>query len=307
MRLITFSIADGERFGAHVGKHIIDLVTAHAEMNGDNQTAFPITTLEFLRRGAAAHAAVNQVLDYAQDADNFIRLQASNAVFDEAEITYLPPVTRPGKIICIGQNYRAHVTEMGHGKPPGFPLFFAKYANTLVGHKGEIVLPRVSHKVDYDAELVVVLGRTGKHIAKEVALDYVGGYMNFNDVSVRDYQRRTSQFLQGKTFDTTGPAGAALVTKDEIKDPHNLEVQLRLNDETMQHGTTADFIFDIPTIINYLSDIMTLEPGDMIATGTPSGVGFARDPQVFLKAGDTIEIQISGLGVLRNSVVEEKS
>jgi acylpyruvate hydrolase len=191
------------------------------------------------------------------------------------------------------------------GSPlPQYPVLFAKFATTLIGHRRPIVLPKVSNQVDYEAELALVIGRTGKDIPKtQAAFDYLAGYTIFNDVSVRDFQKRTVQWLQGKAFDGTGPIGPALVTADEIRDPHALDITLRLNGEVMQHANTGDFIFDIPTILSYISEIMTLEPGDIIATGTPSGVGYARQPQVFLKPGDVIQVEIAELGVLENQVI----
>jgi len=302
LRLVTFNQPTTPRFGAIVEGNVIDLVIGCDELSPHHAHDFPASCLEFLTGGDEAFATVREVLKLATANDNLALLRRAGAIYDEASVEFLPPITHPEKIICIGQNYSEHINEMGH-KPPAYPLFFAKYANALTGHRQAIRLPRVSTMVDYEAELVVVIGRTGKDIPVDRAFDYVAGYMNFNDVSVRDYQRRTSQFLQGKTFDTSAPTGAALVTKDEISDPHNLSVHLRLNDETMQLDTTAHFIFNIPTIINYLSEIMTLKPGDMIATGTPSGVGFARNPQVFLRAGDTVEVEVEGLGVLRNHVI----
>lgn len=303
MRLVTFNNSGEHRFGALLAaNNIIDLYAACDELAPHRSHAFPKTTLEFLAGGDAAFALVREVLELAETEDGADTLHQAGAIHDADAIDFLPPITQPEKIVCIGQNYREHIKEMKHTAPE-YPLFFAKYANTLTGHRQPIRVPRVSNKIDYEAELAVVIGRTGKDIPLDKAFDYVAGYMNFNDVSVRDYQRRTTQFLQGKTFDTSAPCGVALVTKDEIPDPHNLSIKLRLNGETMQDGTTADFIFGIPVIINYLSEIMTLKPGDIIATGTPSGVGAARDPQVFLKSGDTVEVEIEHLGTLSNHVV----
>jgi acylpyruvate hydrolase len=191
---------------------------------------------------------------------------------------------------------------MGGDPLPQYPTLFAKFSNTLIGHHAPIVLPACSSMVDYEAELAVVIGRRGRNIPVESAMDYVAGYTIFNDVSVRDWQRRTPQWLQGKTFDGAGPCGPFLVTLDELNDPQSLDVTLKLNGQVMQQSNTTQFIFAIPHLIHYISEIVTLEPGDMIATGTPSGVGFARNPQVFLKPGDQVEIEISGVGVLQNPV-----
>ena len=220
------------------------------------------------------------------------------------EVQLLAPVPDPEKIICIGLNYRDHAREGGM-EIPKYPMFFAKYRNALAGPYDPIVLPRVSNRVDYEAELAVVMGKPGRHIAEEHALEYVAGYMALNDVSARDFQRRTAQWIQGKTFDTFAPCGPFLVTADEVPDPHALAVRLRLNGQLMQDSSTREFIFTIPQVIAYISDISTFAPGDIISTGTPAGVGFARKPQVFLKVGDVVEVEIEQAGTLRNPVVAE--
>jgi acylpyruvate hydrolase len=200
---------------------------------------------------------------------------------------------------------RTDVPDSQHRSPlPQYPVLFAKFATTLIGNRRPIALPTVSNQVEYEAELALVIGRTGKDIPNtQAAFDYLAGYTIFNDVSVRDFQKRTVQWLQGKAVDGTSPIGPALVTTDEIRDPHALDITLRLNGEVMQQANTGDLIFDIPTILSYISEIMTLEPGDIIATGTPSGVGYARQPQVFLKPGDAIQVEIAELGVLENPVI----
>jgi acylpyruvate hydrolase len=261
--------------------------------------------LAFLQAGESAKEAAGQALAFATEGDNLAALKQVGLAHPVAEVEFLPPVPRPGKIICLGLNYHTHAAEVGR-EPPQYPMIFAKFANTLIGHRQPIVLPTVSKMVDYEAEMVVVMGRTGKDIKLEAAFDYIAGYAIFNDISIRDYQRRTSQSLQGKTFDGSGPLGPALVTADEISDPQALDITLRLNDKVMQHSNTSDLIFNIPTILHYLSQFMTLEPGDLISTGTPGGVGFARDPQVFLKPGDEVQVEISELGILENRVVEPK-
>ncbi|MFO0955940.1 MAG: fumarylacetoacetate hydrolase family protein [Isosphaeraceae bacterium] len=224
--------------------------------------------------------------------------------FDLDTARLLPPITAPGKIICLGLNYRDHAIESG-ATPPEEPVLFSKFASALNGHKGVIVLPAVSQQVDYEAELVVVIGHRGKDIPKERALEYVGGYMCGNDVSARDWQlgKPGKQWLAGKTFDTFAPVGPFLVDASEVPDPHSLPISLRLNGQTMQESNTSQLIFKIDETIAYISKIVTLEPGDLIFTGTPSGVGMARKPPVFLKPGDTTEVEIGGLGILRNSVI----
>ena len=314
MRIVTFAAGDEARLGALVNDSVVDLPGAFAAYRrtqaavGEEEvavTTLAVSALELLRTGAPARAAAAQALAFAATADNLAALRRVGLAYATDEVTFLPPVPNPGKIVCLGQNYRKHIEEMGR-EPTKFPVIFAKFANVLTGHRQPIVLPKVSQQVDYEAELALVIGRTGRDIAPEDAFAYIGGYMCFNDVSVRDYQYRTPQWLQGKTFDTSGPCGPALVTADEVSDPQSLDISLRLNGEVMQQSNTSDLFFDIPTIIAYISQIMTLEPGDIIATGTPGGVGVARNPQVFLKAGDVVQVEIAGLGTLENPVVAPK-
>ena len=302
MRLVTFAKRNGPRLGAVLYDQIVDVVMAAETLLNTFTLPFPTTMLELLQGGDLALNAIKTVLQLASNDEAFAQLTQLGCTFHLEHVSFLPPITHPGKIICLGHNYRHHILEMGSPLPT-YPVIFAKFANTLIGHNQPLVLPRVSTMMDYEAELMLVIGKAGKDIAPEEAFAHIVGYTIFNDVSVRDYQKRTVQWLQGKTFDGTGPVGPALVTSDEISDPQDLDITLRLNGEIMQHSTTADFIFDIPTIISYLSQIMTLEPGDLIATGTPSGVGFARTPQVFLRPGDLVEVEIAQLGVLRNIVV----
>jgi 2-keto-4-pentenoate hydratase/2-oxohepta-3-ene-1,7-dioic acid hydratase in catechol pathway len=214
------------------------------------------------------------------------------------------PIPDPGKVICIGLNYRDHAAESGM-EVPSEPVCFGKFGNTIIGPGEAIRLPAVSSQVDYEAELVVVIGRRGYRIPRERAFEHVAGYMNGHDVSARDWQigKPGKQWMLGKTPDTFAPIGPWLVTADEVADPHDLPVRLRLNGALMQNGSTREFIFGIDVLIAYLSQIMTLEPGDIIFTGTPPGVGQSRKPPVFLKPGDVAEVEVGELGVLRNPVV----
>ena len=221
--------------------------------------------------------------------------------FSKDEVTLAAPVPRPGKIICIGLNYRNHAIESGMEIPKS-PIMFSKFVTCVAAAGDPILLPVGSEKVDYEAELAVVIGRRAKNVRIEDAMDYVFGYTNFNDVSARDMQFADGQWQRGKSCDTFAPLGECVVTRDEIADPHNLRIQFRLNGETLQDSNTNELIFDIPAIIEFLSRSITLEPGDIIATGTPPGVGFARKPPVFLKDGDICEVEIEGLGVLSNPV-----
>ena len=220
------------------------------------------------------------------------------------DVKLMAPVPRPSKIICIGLNYLDHVTESG-AEIPKSPLIFSKFNTCVAASEDPIRLPNGSEQVDFEAELAVVIGRHAKNIKLEDAMDHVFGYTNFNDVSARDMQFADGQWQRGKSCDTFAPFGEFVATKDEIPDPHDLRIQFRLNDETMQDSRTDQLIFKIPELVEYLSRSITLEPGDIIATGTPPGVGFARKPPVFLKEGDVCEVEIEGLGVLINSVVKD--
>ena len=215
------------------------------------------------------------------------------------------PIPQPDKFICIGLNYKDHAIESGM-EIPKLPTVFTKYSNAVCGHGDPIVLPSVSKEVDYEAELAFVIGREAKNVKAADWEDYVFGYTCVHDVSARDYQLATSQWTIGKTFDTFGPMGPALVGKDEIRDPHNLRIRLELNGETMQDSNTSQFVFDIPYLVEYLSTVMTLDPGDVISTGTPPGVGFARKPPVFLKPGDECVVRVEHIGELKNVCISDE-
>jgi 2-keto-4-pentenoate hydratase/2-oxohepta-3-ene-1,7-dioic acid hydratase in catechol pathway len=218
-----------------------------------------------------------------------------------AQERLLPPVPPPEKIICIGLNYRDHAIETG-AEIPTEPVVFSKFNSTLIGHGDSIRLPAVAHEVDYEAELVVIIGRTAKHVSEDRAMDYVFGYTCGHDVSARDWQkgRPGGQWLLGKTFDTFAPVGPCVVTTQELPDPTDLRVRMHLNGEVVQDSTTAQLIFDIPSLIAHLTKIVTLKPGDLIFTGTPPGVGAARNPPLFLKPGDRCTVEIDGIGSLSN-------
>jgi 2-keto-4-pentenoate hydratase/2-oxohepta-3-ene-1,7-dioic acid hydratase in catechol pathway len=225
--------------------------------------------------------------------------------FKLSELETLAPVTNPGKIICIGLNYRDHAAE-SQMKLPEEPVFFNKFNTSIIGPGQAIVIPPVTKQVDYEAELAVVIGKRGKAVPVGEAGDLIAGYTVFNDVSARDLQFRDGcQWVKGKALDTFAPHGPYLVSADEISDPHHLAIKLWLNGNLMQDSNTSQMIFSLPRLVSYLSQLVTLEPGDLIATGTPPGVGFARKPPVFLKAGDEVTIEIAGVGRLSNPVVEK--
>lgn len=287
MRLATIVTPNGPRAAVQSGDKFIDLNAADESL--------PTTVRGLLAAGSDAMSRAAKIAKKGGDG-----VAVSSA-------TLLAPVTDPGKILCIGLNYRDHAIEGGKAIPTE-PVVFGKFINTLIAPGAAIKLPKVAEKVDYEAELVIVIGKTGKHIPNdESALEYVGGYTCGHDVSARDWQFRgeEKQWIIGKTFDTFAPIGPVLVTPDEIGDPHKLQVQLRLNGATMQNSNTKEFIFRVPHLLWFLSQVVTLEPGDLIFTGTPPGVGIARKPQVLLKAGDVAEVEIENIGILKNPVVAE--
>jgi len=226
------------------------------------------------------------------------------AVRPVGAITLLAPIPRPPKFICVGLNYRDHAAE-SHSEIPDVPTIFSKFSQCVIAPGEAIVLPKNSSKPDYEAEFAFVIGRGGRHIAANDWKKHVAGYTIVNDVSARDFQKATSQWLMGKTFDTFAPMGPWITTADEIADPHALDIRLTINGEVMQNSNTRELIFKVPELIAYLSSVFTLEPGDIVSTGTPAGVGFARKPPRWLSPGDDVVITIQGLGELRNPVVAE--
>ena len=217
-------------------------------------------------------------------------------------MTLLPPVVDPSKIVCIGLNYRDHAAEVKMELPQHVTVF-AKWPNTLIGDGASIVIPAESHRVDYEAELAFVIGTRAHHVAEADAYDVIAGYTCFNDVSVRDYQMRTSQWTLGKVFDTHGPCGPVLVTRDEIPEPHALRIRCSIDGEMLQDSSTAQLVFGIPRLVAELSAVMTLEPGDIVATGTPAGVGTSRTPKRWIRAGERVRVEIEGIGALENPAV----
>jgi len=230
---------------------------------------------------------------------------AAGEAVDEAALTFLPPLVHPPKIICLGLNYRDHAEESGLGIPE-FPVLFGRFASSLIGHGAPIILPKVSEQLDWEAELVAVLSKGGKNIAEADALGHVAGYSVFNDASIRDYQLRTPQWTAGKNFDDTGAFGPWLVTPDELPEgAAGLKIECRVNGTVMQSSNTGNLIFDVAKTIALLSSFMTLEAGDVLVMGTPGGVGVARNPQMWMKAGDVCEVEIDGIGLLSNPIVAE--
>ncbi len=235
---------------------------------------------------------------------NFTSERRGATQYDLKSVRLLAPITRPRKLICVGLNYRDHAAETG-AQIPQTPTIFNKFPTAIIGPGANIVLPRGSKSPDYEAEFAFVIGRGGRNLSAENWREHVFGYTIINDVTARDYQRATSQWLMGKTFDTFAPMGPWIVTQDEIPDPHALDIQLEINGELLQDSNTRELIFKIPDLIEFLSSVFTLEPGDVVSTGTPAGVGFVRKPPRYLRAGDEVIVKIPAIGELRNPVVAE--
>jgi 2-keto-4-pentenoate hydratase/2-oxohepta-3-ene-1,7-dioic acid hydratase in catechol pathway len=278
------------------------IVTYYA---GDSRDLYRVGTLEGRDVTELTTRPVSAVgvLEYF-DLDRYPAGAAGNNIVDLDTIRLAAPVPRPGKIICIGLNYRNHAIESGMDIPKS-PIIFSKFSSCAIGTGEPILLPNGSAQVDYETEMAFVIGRRAKNVRREDAMGHVFGYTNFNDVSARDFQFADGQWQRGKSCDTFAPLGPFVATADEIADPHNLRIQFRLNGEILQDSNTNELIFRIPELIEFLSASITLEPGDVVATGTPPGVGFARKPPIFLKNGDVTEVEVEGLGVLRNPVAAE--
>jgi len=274
MQLLTFRTDGGTRAGRLDGDRVVEL--ADADVGA------------VLARGDAGLA----------DARN-----ATGGGRPLAELDLAPVILDPPKIICVGQNYLAHITEQGV-KVPTFPTLFNKFRRSLIGPHDDIVLPRVSDEVDWEVELTIVIGKHARHVIGAAAEDAIFGYTILNDTSIRDWQMRTTQWMQGKAFEASTPLGPVVVSKDEL-DAGNLRLWTEIDGTMMQDSTTSDLLFKLPDIVAYCSEMITLEPGDVIATGTPSGVGFARTPPIFLQPGQTVRCGIDGIGQLVNRAVKE--
>ncbi len=287
MRLLSYTHNDRESWGAIAADGVIDLRIAL----GDK---YP-TLLDFIASD-----------DYAR---RDVLLAGKKADVPLSAIRYLPVITKPEKIICLVRNYMDHHKEvLAAGlkrELAKFPPIFLRVWRANVGHNEPLVRPKVSDQFDWEGELAVIIGKGGRHIPKEKAMEHIAGYSIFNDGSIREWQFHAQQIAAGKNFIGTGPFGPWMVTKEEIADPANLKLEVRLNGQLMQSSNTNNLIFDIPTIINYCSTIFDLVPGDVLATGTPAGVGWSRKPPIFLKPGDVCEVEIEEIGILRNPVIQE--
>jgi 2-keto-4-pentenoate hydratase/2-oxohepta-3-ene-1,7-dioic acid hydratase in catechol pathway len=285
MKIATFSVGEDQHIGILQGESIISLTALNVE-------EFPPCLKTFIERNNELGARVKQLIE---ESDNDI------GTFPLSDVRILPPLSQPEKIICVGLNYIDHCKETGM-EPPSSPVIFSKYANAIIGHNEAVEIPVNSNEVDFEAELVIVIGKEAKCVSVEEANDYVFGYTIMNDISARDLQFSDGQWSRGKTADTFAPIGPVVVTHDEVGDPHNLKISLELNGEMMQDSNTNNLIFTVPQIISFLSQSMTLKPGDLIATGTPPGVGMGRNPKVWLKNGDQMNVTIEKIGTLSNHV-----
>ncbi len=282
MKLMSFSVGNSETYGVATDSGVIDMAP---RLGGSLPKIKAVLDGEALDQ--VAQAAAGADADYGFD-----------------DVVFRPVIPRPGKIVCVGLNYEDHRVETGR-EPSGYPVLFPRYADSQVGHAQPMIVPRNSDKYDYEGELAVIMGKTARHVSREDALSTIAGYSCYNDGSIRDFQGHTHQFLPGKNFPATGAFGPWMVTADEIPDPTQLTLTTRLNGEQMQHANTDQLIFNIPYLISYISSFMPLRPGDVIITGTPGGVGFKRKPPVYMKDGDTVEVEISGIGTLRNPLKNE--
>ncbi len=288
MRFSTIVRGDTPTVAIHQGNDLIDLQVAAPQLPSD--------PLMLIKGGRNCAEAVASAVSRAR----------TNALIDPETITYLPLVTNPPKIICVGLNYVDHTSESGF-KQPEYPTIFARFASSLVAHKAEIVRPLSSVQLDYEGEMVAIIGSGGRHIERSRALEHVAGYSIFNDASVRDYQTKSPQWTMGKNFDGTGSFGPIFVGADELPDGMTgAKIETRLNGSTVQSASTSDMVFDVATLVSIVSEVMTLEVGDVIVTGTPAGVGMARKPPLFMKQGDVCEVEVEGLGCLVNRIVDEK-
>ena len=304
MKLAQFKTreATGHRLGLLVNEKLIDLIAlARAvKLSGAPAVSWLLddaNTLDVIRRGNEALEELSALLN---DAGQSTILRDERVALNPDAVEFLPPVY-PGKILAIGRNYVDHAIEGGEAPPPA-PLIFNKLNNSLSAHRSQIILPAISSQVDYEAELAVVIGRRCSRVSEAEALDYVFGYTPINDVSARDLQFGDGQWVRGKGLDGFAPLGPFITTRDEIEDAHALKIEGRLNGQVMQSSNTCKMIFKIPYLISYISQGITLDAGDVIATGTPEGVGIFRQPPVLLKAGDVFEVTIEKLGTLRNTV-----
>ncbi len=306
MRLVTFEVDGESRLGVALGERVIDLRAMATAMSaggrGPAADAILGDMFSLLQAGDEGMEAVRTLLDALDDS----AITDPRYAYSVASVRLLAPLARPGNIVCVGLNYRDHVLEHNpNARMPEQPILFAKYANTVIGPGDGIIYPTTTQELDYEAELVVVIGAGGKHITREHAYDHVAGYTVGQDVTARDLQRGDKQWVRGKSQDTFAPLGPYLVTRDEVPDPQALDITLWVNGAVRQDSNTRNLIFDVPYLIEFISQGITLAPGDLIYTGTPPGVGAFRTPPIFLQVGDEVTVEIERLGRLTNRVVAD--
>jgi len=302
MRLYTFQKKRHQLIGAELNGRLVDLNAAHAARLRSRRAVLAGSMLEFIRGGEAALKRARQALAFAEKNPK----AAKAFTYDVAEVKVLAPIPRPGKIFCSGLNYRSHVEENPAATFLDDPRFFVKVPTAVIGPGDAIRWPGAKFQVDYEVELAVVIGRTARGLTQRNALSHIFGYTIFHDVSARWIQFKDKNEDMGKNFDTFAPMGPCLVTVDEIPDPAKLRLSLKLNGQLMQDRTNEDWCFPLPRLLEWLTMGTTLEPGDVVTTGTPAGIGFFRKPQVFLRPGDVCELEISGVGKLINPVVKDE-
>jgi 2-keto-4-pentenoate hydratase/2-oxohepta-3-ene-1,7-dioic acid hydratase in catechol pathway len=297
MILLQFRTSQGLHLGVKTKNGVVDVTAALSDAPSSEQhDAVPTSLAAVCAGGSVACAALERFLQSQLASDS-----AHRWLHDEATLTYGPSVVSPGKIICVGLNYRRHAVESGMAIPTT-PVLFSKFSNTISAPSEQVVLPANAVEYDYEAELGVVIGQRTKNVSEQDALKYVLGYCNINDLSARDLQMRTSQWLLGKTLDQFLPIGPYLVTADELGDPQAMDIRCWVNGNLRQNSTTADMIFSVAYLVSYLSQYMTLEPGDVISTGTPEGVVLGMKEKLWLRPGDEVSVEIAGLGRLTNTM-----
>jgi acylpyruvate hydrolase len=305
MKLVTFSQNGHLKIGALFQENkVIDLVSACNLYNSEKNNTFemPSDMIELLNTGEVGLEATRKLFEFIKKQYEREPEKLDGSVYAIEMVKLKAPILNPRKIICLGLNYSDHAEEGGL-KPPDRPILFSKPPTAIIGHEEPVIYPKISNKIDYEVELAVIIGRKGKEIPEKKAYDYVAGYAVFNDVSARDIQFSDGQWFRGKSFDTFAPIGPCLTLKEQVTNPQNLKMQMKVNGEIRQDSSTKNMFFKIPYIISFISDVITLEPGDIIATGTPSGVGIYAKPEPrLLKVGDVMEASIEKLGVLRNPV-----
>ena len=288
MRLLSFKKGDCQQIGVLEGENVVNLSMADPSL--------PNELVEIISGGEI----------FLQQIKNCVKLAPKDSYIPLHSIDWLPPTRKAGKIICLGLNYAAHAAEGGYERP-SYPSFFMRSNTSLVAHEKPIIRPQASETLDYEAELVAVVGKHARHVKRENALNYIWGYSIFNDASIREYQRKTAQWTIGKNFDSTGGFGPIVVTSDELPEgASGMQIQTRLNGNTLQNANTDMMLFNVEETVYLLTQCLTLEPGDLIVMGTPSGVGHARNPPLWMKPGDICEIEIEDIGILRNPIKEEK-